>query len=408
MQHTDSLISELNERLARYPAARYPVQHATAQFHIGTIFTNDGRLEEAESALRAAIELFAPSNLSVERAKSLNALGAVLRLQGRLDEAARAFEVAFRLFEQSDAPLESGAAAFNLGLTARDRGNGEIAIESFKAAQALLKADGVRPQAAAAARELGATYLMVGDHTEAIAALEESVDLAKRFGEQADIGAAANALGLAQLAANNPLSAASSFRTAAAANPKMVRPEAYAMAKVNLALAYEQAEEPARSRLAARQALKVTSAAEVVRAQASGILARLGHPTDDLLQVLKQEDQDHWPGIIRQELAWWDEADFAELGEEAKTWLLGLVDSGEHADSLAEAWVAVLLEQSPAQMERVISLVLEASRAQPDATRTSFQSLINRTMPRFHAPQYMRLKDSFSSIARRLDLEGWE
>lgn len=352
--------------------------------------------------------MFAPANLSVERAKCLNVLGAVVRLQGRLDEAERAFEVAFRLFEQSGAMLECGAAAFNLGLTARDLGNHRVAVESFKAAQALLEADRVGPQAAAAARELGATHLMMGDYKEAIAALEGALKLAQRFGEPAGIGAAANALGLAQLADNEISSAASSFRTAVAANPRTVRPEAYAMAKVNLALAYEQAGEAARSRLAARQALKGSVVADSVRAQASGILDRLGSPADDLLQVLRVEDQDKWPAIIREELAWWERADSAELDKEARTWLLGLVDSGEHAEGLAEAWVAVLLEQTPEQMEQVIASVLKASSEQPVATRTRFQSLIKRTMPRFHAPQYMRIKDAFSATALRLDLGGWE
>src|SRR5215210_3171250 len=44
-------ISELEAGLARYPVDRYPVQHATAQFHLGVAFANAGEVERAEAAL---------------------------------------------------------------------------------------------------------------------------------------------------------------------------------------------------------------------------------------------------------------------------------------------------------------------------------------------------------------------
>src|SRR5215212_11475176 len=84
-------IEELEERLARFPPERYPVQHATAQFHLGVALANAGRPAEAERALHVAARLFAPDRLPTEHAKATNALGAALRLAGRLDEAAAAF-----------------------------------------------------------------------------------------------------------------------------------------------------------------------------------------------------------------------------------------------------------------------------------------------------------------------------
>ena len=35
---------ELRARLNHFPALRYPMQHATAQFHLGVLMANAGRL----------------------------------------------------------------------------------------------------------------------------------------------------------------------------------------------------------------------------------------------------------------------------------------------------------------------------------------------------------------------------
>src|SRR2546422_1296184 len=121
---------ELRARLEHFPAPRYPMQHATAQFHLGVLMTNAGRLEEAARALESASSLFDPQKLPEEHAKSQNALGAVFRLQGRSAEAARAFEQAAALFEQAGAALERGAAVVNLGLVHPEPGDFEGAIRS--------------------------------------------------------------------------------------------------------------------------------------------------------------------------------------------------------------------------------------------------------------------------------------
>src|SRR5215218_4659214 len=84
-------LAQLRERRDRYPPGRYPVQHATAQFHLGAALTNAGRLEEARAALDVAVELFDRMEMGEEHGKALNALGAVLRMAGRLPEASAAF-----------------------------------------------------------------------------------------------------------------------------------------------------------------------------------------------------------------------------------------------------------------------------------------------------------------------------
>lgn len=407
MGEFEEAAAELKARLDRYPAQRYPIQHATAQFHLGVLFTNAGQLDEAATALQTSSDLFSPTHLSAEHAKALNALGVVFRLQGRLADAAKSFEESATLFEQSEARLEQGAAIFNLGLVQRDLGDTDAAVRYFEAARELLDAKRVPAQAAAAVRELGVELFVTGEPERAVAFLEEARDLAERANDRAGLGAAANSLGLTFLALEQVPPAVESFRTAVAANPRTIRPDAYAMGKANLALAYERAGEAPRARLAARQALRVEAADEPVRNQAAGTLERLGSPPGDLLTVLDGEEPDGWPGVLREELVWWAEAEPEEVRTEAEAWITGLAHRGKGAEDLAEAWLGALLELTPQQLERAITITLEVIGGQDQEIQKSFTSSVARAMPRFHAPQFIRIKDAFAQIAARLGLDGW-
>src|SRR5919201_5238471 len=99
-------IEELERRLARFPPERYPVQHATVQFHLGVALVNAGRPAEAERALQIAARLFSPDRLPAEHAKTTNVRGAALRLAGRLDEAAAAFVQAADEFQAAGLQVE--------------------------------------------------------------------------------------------------------------------------------------------------------------------------------------------------------------------------------------------------------------------------------------------------------------
>lgn len=92
-------IAQLEERLRRYPADRYPVQHATARFHLGAALAHAGDLAGAEEALAAAARLFDPRRLGAEHGKAMNALGAVLRQAGRHGEGAVVLERAAAALE---------------------------------------------------------------------------------------------------------------------------------------------------------------------------------------------------------------------------------------------------------------------------------------------------------------------
>lgn len=408
LQERDETIPELEQRLTRYPAERYPVQHATTQFHLGVALANAAELDGAEAALRSAVAGFAPDAFAVERAKALNALGATLRLKSRLRDAAECFARAAELFDKAGQNLERGAALFNLGLVQRDLGDTTGAMAAFQEARGLLEARTVPAQAGAAARELGVTLLGAGDLEQGANILQEAVELAERAGDHVSLGAAANALGLAHLAADRIDDAVKSFNDAVAANPKNLRPQEYAMAKANVALAYERAGKAPRARLAALQAAAAPTAPEPVRAQARGVIERLGNQPGDLLRVLDTEAAEAWVPIVREELARWMELSDSERRIEAAAWIDGQLARPASGADLAEAWLDALLELPPEPLDRVIRSFLGALSTHDPKTAQYFRSEVSRAMARFHVPQWMRLKEAFNRIARELgDDEAW-
>ncbi len=398
----DETIHELEGRRERYPAERYPVQHASAQFHLGVALAHAGRVDEAVAALERAAELFERAGLRGEQAKAGNALGAALRLAGDLAGAERAFADAAEAFEHERHPLEQGAALFNLGLVVRDR-DPSRATAAFEQARRLLRPAPRR--AAAAARELGTALLALGDAVGAEQALEEALALAEGSGDEAGRGAAANALGLARLAAEKTDGAIEAFRLAAAAHPRGVRPHDYAMAKANLALAFEQGADEARARLAARQALGIAEPPGPVAAQAEAALARLGSGGGDLGVVLDREPSERWPALVREEVVRWADAAPDVRRAESASWIDVQLTRPDEAPELAEAWLGALLELPPRLMELVIRSTLEALGEREAGVRDRFGSDVSAGMARFYVPQLERLRSIFERLAAELGQE---
>jgi len=378
-------ILELEQRLDQYDPARYPVQHAVTRFHLGSLLTDAGRVEEAIDSLARAVELFDPAALPVEHAKSLNALGAARRLAGETKLAGATFERAAELFAEAGLDPERGAALFNLGLVRRTE-DPAVAADCFRRAAELLGA-----QEAAALRELGATLLELGEVEAAIDVLERAAAGAER--DPVGYGAALNALGLARLEAGQSAAAAESFRGAAGAHPRSLRPAEFAMAKANLALAYERLADPARARLAARQALGVMEPPEPVVEQARALLARLGPGTDDLLTVIRETPHESWEALVREELVRSASAPPGGQRDEAGMWIRG------SSVELGRAWLGVLLELPPAAFESLARAALEALPAfEPEAQRR-FRDDIGRAGASFHVPQLLRLEETFARLA---------
>lgn len=368
-------IEELEARIAQHPAGRYPVQNATASFHLGGLLAGAGRGDEAADALARSAELFGRAGLREERAKALNALGAALRVSGRDAEAAAAFHEAAVEFAELGLATEEGAALHNLGLVSREP-------DRFREARSRFAAGGEVRHEAAALREFGSVLLERGELAEAEAALTEAASLAERAGDLAGLGAAANALGLAQLALGRCDEAATSFRSSAGAHGRGVRPADHAMAKANLALARERLGDEPRARLAARQALAVPGVPAPVRAQAEALLARLPDEAGDLARVLADEPEESRLAVARDELVRWAETAPADRRREAEAWVAGA------APELAEPLLGALLELPPDAMAAIAADLAACADER-------FRKAVERASARYPVPQLLRLQESF-------------
>ena len=389
----DDVIDELTNRLGHYPPARYPVQHATTQFHLGQALLQAGRTQDATAALRVSIQQFPPA-MVIERAKVLNLLGAALRAGGHLEMAAAAFTNAAEVFAQQELWSEQGAALFNLGLVQRDSGDPQAAAGSFAKAQARFTPGPPGPQAAAAVH-LGKALLEVGEIEAATASLERAVELGDRTGDLETIGVASNALGLAHHAAGRTDAAVAALRAAVAAHPRSIRPAEFAMAKANLALAYDAVGAPAEARLAARQALAADPPAPV-RDQARAVLDRAGCPAgSDLLDVLDRAPDDEWNTTVRDELVRWTAARPDERAGEVRAWIGGLARRADSRDALIHVWLSALIELPPADLERLAAAVVHAGADVDAETFTSFRSALDRQVAWFPVPQMLRLRNLF-------------
>lgn len=407
MSDVEAVVAELTERLRRHPPERYPVQHATASFHLAGVLADAGRLDEAEAAARTAGGLFA--QLPLERAKTNNLLGIILRLAGRPGDAAAAFEAAERGFEATGDQLERWAAAHNRGLVAADVGRQPAAIAAFSAARNGFLELGAVSQAGAAARELGQVLLATGSSQQAVTHLEEAVDLLGRSNERAGMGLAANALGLALLSIGEPERAVESLQSAVAAHPRSVRPEAHAMAKANLALGFEALGDHVRARLVCRQGRDTPGAPSVAAEQSRAILGRLGEgggAAADLMAVLDTEGQDQWAPLIRDEVLRWLDAG----GDEADGWAAGILDRRENAVALAEAWLGIALELPPPSMRQLIDALVAATRGLDVEGADRLRKTMSTAAVRFAPPQWDRLRYTLAQSAAvcGLDPAGWQ
>ena len=394
----DSEREVLAERLGRYPVQRYPVQHATTQFHLGTLLLHAGETAGALRSLIAAADVFERVGMRPEQAKATLMVGVALRTVGRLDDAAAALASAGAVLDTLDLPAEQAAAAYDLGLVRQDIGDLEGARAAWSRARQLFLAAGYPAQAAAAARDHGASLLAAGRSSDAAALLEQAVALAERAGDRPGEGMAANALGLARLAEGQPDAAVEVLGRALAAFPRSVRPAEHAMAKANLALAHEDAGRVAHARLAARQALAVSSAALTVRSQARALLDRQpGEATEDLLTVLDTEDRGQWVPLLREEMLRTTELPRAERCAVVGGFLAGALSRPGSAYELVESLLHVVIELPPSTYQLLVTAIADAEgmTGNPERLRT----VVGSAMARFALPQWQRLATGLNVAA---------
>jgi tetratricopeptide (TPR) repeat protein len=391
----------LDQRLARFPAERYPVQHATTQFHLGSQLLHAGDVAAALDALTVARDLFARSSMPLEAAKATVMLGVGLRSSGRLADAAAAFTAAAQVLGNLEQPVEQAAAAYNLGLVRQDSGDVTGAHEAWAQARALFLGAGYPAQAGAAARDHGASLLTAGQVDDARPLLEQARALAERAGDGPGAGAAGNVLGLAHLAAHDAPAAVAALRDALGWFARAVRPADHAMVKANLALAHEQAGDLARARLAARQALALRGAAAPVRAQAQQVLHRsAGQPHEDLLAALDSEDRAQWVAVLREEVLRVAGRSGQEQVDLVRGFLDGVLVRPDAAYALAESLLHVVLELPPPTYDALVAAIVRAvaGRSQDDGER--LHGVFASAMARFPIPQWQRLAAGLNAAAQ--------
>lgn len=405
----DGDLETLHSRLRRYPPEQYPVQHAVTRFHLGVALLQAGRPDEALATLDLALAGFTASGLTLEAAKAANMRGVALRELGDLAAAAASFTAAAAAFAALGQPLEEAAASYNDGLVRRLLGEGDRAQPALARAAELFTAANLPVQSAAAARELGTLLFVDGRPGEAIGLLSDAVQRARDGGDAPGTGAAANTLGLAYLAVQNPSEAVGAFRSAAGAHPRSLRPVEHAMAKANLALAYERGGDPGRARLAAGQALGVRAIPGPVRRQAAAVLERLPPVTgSELFDVLEADPTQEWPGVLRDEITRWADASPSERATAASEWVEGVLRRSGRGPELTEALFNALLELPPAAYERIVEALVRASGPLTDAAAQRFQAITRSGMARFPVPQWQRLAATFERAAERGGVRaGW-
>lgn len=391
---------DLVARLARYPVERYPVQHATTQFHLGSERLHAGDAATALVALSAASDVFGRAGLRLEQAKADVMLGIGLRAAQRREEAAAAFLRAESVLAELDQPTERAAAAYNLGLVCQDGADLAGACAAWQRAAELFLATGYPAQAAAALRDQGGALVAGGQAAEALPLLAQAMELADRGGDEAGVGAAANVLGLAHLAGDDPIAAVAALRRGLGCFPRSVRPADHAMLKANLALAYEQAADQPRARLAAGQVLAVAAAAPPVRAQAQELLARLGAADQgDLWAVLDDEPADQWAAVLREEILRALELPPAAGALLVRGCLDGLLTRSGTSHDYAESLLHVVLEVPPRPYAQLVAAVVAGVARRPAEDADRLRAVLGSAMARFAMPQWQRLAASLNDAA---------
>lgn len=394
-------VDELVSRLARYPAERYPAQHATAHFHLGAARLRGGEVGPSLESLGTASTIFGRLGMRLEQAKAMMLQGAALRAAGRHGDAVAVFRRAGEELHDLGRTAEEAAALFDLGLVLRDTSELTGAARSLAAARELFVAAEQPVWAAAAAREHGAVLVVGGDPAAAVLLLEQAVEVLGGA-DDAGAGAAANVLGLARLALGQPEAAVEAFHGALGWHPRSVRPVDHAMAKANLALAHEAAGAPAKARLCARHAAGVREAPEQVRAVAAQVLARQGRSSvGDLFAVLDSEPVAHRGTWLRDELLLWTASDGTTRAAAAEGWVQEQVARGAEGIEHAEMLLGVLLELPPPEYEVVVGALVGAVHRSEEAVAERFRSVTRSAMARYPLPQWQRMAATFEAAARR-------
>jgi serine/threonine-protein kinase len=183
-----------------------------------------GRLEEAETAIRKSLALFATlqgSNDEWDSADPMLNLGDLLRVEGKLDEAEATFRHALGIEEKHEPPTSGwlNRDRGSLAETLRASGRHDEALAMLKAANAARSGAKPDPIQCLLRARLALAELDAGDANAALATANESVAMARTvfLPGHFNLGTPLLALGRAELALGHAREADAAFREAIAA-----------------------------------------------------------------------------------------------------------------------------------------------------------------------------------------------
>lgn len=391
---------DLIAKLGRYPVDRYPVQHATTQFHLGSVLLHAGEIPPAVEALAVSRSVFVGAGMRLEAAKATVMLGVGLRAAGRLEEAAGAFHAAGAVLAELDQPVEQAAAAYNLGLVRHDAGDPDAAHAAWASARELFLSTGYPAQAAAAARDHGASLLTAGDVAAAVPLLEQSASLAERAGDGPGTAAAANVLGLAHLAAWDAPAAVAVLRRALGFTPAACVPPSTRWSRPTwrwptsrLATTQSTARRAAgpggaeRRRCGARAG--AAAAAAVAGAGARRPAERPRHRAAGAVGPL-----------VREEVLRLAELPAGQRCVEVSGFLHGALARTEASYELVQSLLQVVLELPPRAYDLLVATIVDAADGRPQQDVERLRAVVGSAMARFAIPQWQRLAASLNAAAQ--------
>ncbi len=192
----DEVISIVKHVLSLYEELNDPIGVGWARSHLVIPLMQSARDEEAERQGREAIAALEPQGESAGLADALNYLGWYLWRRGRVEEAETLLRRAVEMSDRVDAPLAHAQATQTLAVCLSQSGRSAEALETMEEAYRLAKEVGELSNLLRAGVNLSSLVSdFSSDWTRAEAILREGLELAQRAGAKNNEGWLAGNLG---------------------------------------------------------------------------------------------------------------------------------------------------------------------------------------------------------------------
>ncbi len=180
---------------------------AGARRMLGIVALRSGRAQDALDGARSAIEAARADGDEWEEGLALVSTATVLARLGRLDEAQQAFEAALDVLAGNNG-WGIARARYGSGMLAVARGDNELALAQFTAALQMFSELDARPEMAGCLAGIGRVQLAAGELASAAASLASSLRLSVAAGQRLGIARGVEAVaGLAAAAGDAELAA---------------------------------------------------------------------------------------------------------------------------------------------------------------------------------------------------------